>query len=468
VGRLSPERFESVLDPEPFQRFAEGVALGREAFAGRIIWNVNSTALGGGVAEMLQSLLSYARGAGVDARWMVIEGNPEFFAITKRIHNLLHGFPGDGGALGPRERDVYGEVSDRNGQELSGLVRPGDVVILHDPQTAGVCRRMVDAGALVIWRCHVGVDRANDHVREAWEFLRPHVEPAMAYVFSRLEYAWSGLDRDRVVVIPPSIDAFSPKNQRLDAAMTLSILATAGLVDAGEPGAPPTFERADGSRGTVVRRAEFHGRSGPPSLLDRLVVQVSRWDRLKDPVGVIQAFAEHVTAAADVGLLLAGPSTRAVADDPEGAEVLAEATDALAALAPGVQERVHLVSLPMDDREENAAIVNALQRHATVVVQKSLAEGFGLTVAEAMWKARPVVASRIGGIRDQIVDGETGMLVDPLNGREFGTAVTELLNDVPRAEHMGSRARERVRAEYLGPRHLLQYLDLILRLSDEH
>ncbi len=460
VARLAPERFEQVLEEDSYRRFAAGVARAGDTFAGRVIWNINSTARGGGVAEMLQSLLSYARGAGVDARWMVIEGTPEFFAITKRIHNLLHGFPGDGGPLGPHERRVYGDVADRNADELSRLVRPNDVVILHDPQTAGLCRAMIDAGAVVVWRCHVGVDIPNDEVRTAWRFLRPYVKPAHAYVFSRLGYAWSGLDRERIVVIPPSIDAFSPKNQDLDGATTLSILAAAGLVDA-EATAPATFEREDGSPGTVVRRAELHGTSGPPSLVDRLVVQVSRWDRLKDPVGVIRAFAEHVTADDDVRLMLAGPSTRSVADDPEGAEVLAESREAVCALPPRIRRHVHLASLPMDDREENAAIVNALQRHATVVLQKSLAEGFGLTVAEAMWKARPVVASRIGGIQDQIVDGETGLLVDPTDGRAVGHAVTELLQDHPRAEHMGQRARNRVRAEFLGPRHLLQYLELL-------
>src|SRR3954447_8908555 len=165
--------------------------------------------------------------------------------------------------------------------------------------------------------------------------------------------------------------------------------------------------------------------------------------------------------ATDAHLVYAGPAVEAVADDPEGVEVLAEATDYHDRLDPEVQKRVHLAALPMDDLAENAAIVNALQRAADVVAQKSLAEGFGLTVAEGMWKARPVVASRIGGIQDQIVDGESGMLVDdPEDLEEYGSKVTELLNNPDRAEEIGRNAMERVRNDFLGVRSLIQYLEL--------
>jgi trehalose synthase len=193
------------------------------------------------------------------------------------------------------------------------------------------------------------------------------------------------------------------------------------------------------------------------------VTQVSRWDRLKDPVGVIKGFAEHVAPAFDdVHLMLAGPAVAAVSDDPEGQEVLDECRDAWAKLPDDVRARTHLACLPMEDGEENAAIVNALQHRADVVVQKSLAEGFGLTVAEAMWKSRPVVASRIGGIQDQIVHGESGLLLDdPTDPAEFGSAVTSFLDDPERAEKVGRDARERVRDEFLGARHLIQYVDLI-------
>jgi trehalose synthase len=179
-------------------------------------------------------------------------------------------------------------------------------------------------------------------------------------------------------------------------------------------------------------------------------------------VGVIAGFAERVAGRSDAHLVLAGPSTDAVADDPEGAKVLQQAVKAWERLPRSTQRRVHLASLPMADADENAAIVNALQRHADVVVQKSVAEGFGLTVAEAMWKARPVVASAIGGIQDQIVDGESGVLLaDPLDLTTFGDEVSALLRDPERANRIGTAARQRVRQRFLGPHHLGRFFDLI-------
>ncbi len=192
-----------------------------------------------------------------------------------------------------------------------------------------------------------------------------------------------------------------------------------------------------------------------------LLAQVSRWDRLKDPLGVLASFAEHVRADDEPHLLLAGPDVTAVADDPEGQEVFAQVEAAWSELPRRVRRRVHLALLPMADVDENAVIVNAVQRRADVVAQKSLAEGFGLTVSEAMWKGRPVVASQIGGIREQIEDGVTGFLVDPLDLRAFGERVSELLDDPHGAERMGAAAQTRVRELFLGPRHLGQYVELL-------
>jgi trehalose synthase len=464
VGTLHPESFEAAIDGERYERFAEVAAEAREAFAGRVVWNVNSTARGGGVAEMLRPLLAYCRGAGVDTRWVVIDGNPEFFRVTKRIHNNLHGAEGDGGELGEHERLVYEEALYENAVELSELVRPSDVVVLHDPQTAGLVPSVRGRGTPAIWRCHVGLDLPNELARRTWGFLLPYVSEADAYVFSRRAFAWEGLDESKVTVIPPSIDAFSPKNQELDAQSVRSILAASGLLNAGSSPAHPSFTRGDGSPGRVDRRADVL----EETMLDpgdRVVLQVSRWDRLKDPLGVIRGFAEHVAPDTDAHLVYAGPSVAAVADDPEGAEVLAEARDLWQDLPGEARRRIHLAQLPMEDGEENAVIVNALQRHADIVVQKSLAEGFGLTVAEAMWKARPVVASRIGGIQDQIIDGETGVLLDDAHDlTAYGAAVDRLLDDIPDAERLGREAMRRVREEFLGPRHLIQYFELVSKL----
>jgi trehalose synthase len=453
---LHPERFREVLTAEQADAFDHVLTEAGKAFAGRVVWNVNSTANGGGVAEMLHSLISYARGAQVDARWVVIEGNPDFFRVTKRIHNRLHGAIGDGGDLGDAEHEIYDAVARSNAAELTELIAPGDLVLLHDPQTAGLAQPLVDAGAYVVWRCHVGIDTPDDLTRSAWEFLRPYVAPADAYVFSREAFEWEGLDRERMALIPPSIDAFSPKNQQLDAATVDAILHVAGLRPT-DGQASAIFHRQDGTPARVNRAATRWETGVIPAEVP-LVVQVSRWDRLKDPAGVIAGFARIATPA---HLLLAGPDVSAVADDPEGLQVLDECVEYWRALPPAVQERVHLAALPMDDSEENAAIVNAVQRRATIVVQKSLAEGFGLTVAEGMWKARPVVASRIGGIQDQIVDGESGLLVDPRDLDAYAAALTSLLEDPERAEAIGQAAQARVRDAFLGSRHLGQYLDLL-------
>ena len=278
---------------------------------------------------------------------------------------------------------------------------------------------------------------------------------------SRKAFAWEGLEEEKLWLVPPSIDAFSPKNQDLDAKAVRAIVARTGL--AKNDGTAPVFTRQDGSRARVDRAAELD-QEGPVPGDSPLIVQVSRWDQLKDPIGVLRCFAGHCRHV-EAHLLLAGPSVAEVADDPEGDGVLAEVRAEWKRLPTDVRERVHLACLPMDDIEENAAMVNAIQRRADVVLQKSLAEGFGLTVAEAMWKARPVVASRIGGIQDQIVDGESGLLVDdPTDLAGAAKAIDSLLGNPERAAAIGSAARERVRESFLGTRHLVQYFRLIEKM----
>ena len=460
VTPLDPERFRDVLSPEGLADFEHAIARGRELLEGRTFWNVNSTAHGGGVAEMLRSLIGYVRGVGLDGRWVTIGGNPEFFDITKRLHNRLHGFTGDGGPLGDAERAAYERVTAEHAELLAQRVRPSDVVLLHDPQTAGMVAPLVDMGVPVIWRAHIGLDVPNELAREAWRFLIGYVERADAFVFSRPGYAWEGLDAAKVTVIAPSIDAFSPKNHAMSFTSVTAVLRAAGLAADHHHRSRAIFERLDGSVGRVEHEArvvEEHAlRLDVP-----LLAQVSRWDRLKDPLGIIVAFAEHVHADEDPHLLLAGPDVTAVADDPEGAEVFEEIEAAWHELPQRIRRRVHLALLPMDEADENAVIVNALQRRADVVAQKSLAEGFGLTVAEAMWKGRPVVASDVGGIQDQIEDGVTGYLVGPTDLAAFADRVNRLLADPHDAERMGEAAQRRVRDLFLGPRHLGQYVTLL-------
>jgi trehalose synthase len=464
VASLSPERFETLLG-DRYEEVDEAIGESRRLLKGRVVWHVNSTARGGGVAELLQSLLAYARGAGVDVRWMTISGNPDFFRVTKRIHNNLHESKGDGGPLGPEERRIYDSALAEAADELVELVHPGDLVYIHDPQPAGLVPHVVASDLNVIWRCHIGVDRPGDLARAAWDFMRPYVSDANAYVFSRERFVWEGLEEDRIWIVPPSIDAFSPKNQDLDGEAVRGVLAAIGLQDADQAG-HALFRRFDGSESRVTRRADIVQDELIPEDAP-LISQVSRWDRLKDPVGVLRCFAEY-SEADGAHLLLAGPSVAGVSDDPEGAEVLSEVTSRREQLPGEKRTRVHLASLPMDDVEENAAMVNAIQRRSDVIVQKSLAEGFGLTVAEAMWKARPMVASRVGGIQDQIEDGVSGVLIDdPTDLEAVAHAVDDFISDPARAAEVGKAARQRVIENFLGTRSLVQYMHLIEPLLGE-
>jgi len=464
VQALEIDQLASVVSPEREARFREQATVARGFLDGRTVLNVNSTAAGGGVAEMLQTLLAYARGAGVDARWVVIQGDPEFFTVTKRIHNHLYGSPGDGGPLGQEERIAYERTLHENALELRAHVRPRDIVVLHDPQTAGLVGPVREAGATVVWRCHVGIDTPNEHSERGWEFLRPYVQGADATVFTRRAFAPAWADPERVHVIAPSIDPFSTKNRDLSPVETARILRYVGLQSDGDSAEPVTFVRRDGSPGRVEYHADILQTGPPPPADAPLVTQVSRWDRMKDMPGVMAGFAEHVDHA---HLVLAGPVVTGVTDDPEGGDVLEECVQAWRRLPHAVRTRVHLACIPMHDPDENAMIVNALQRHAGVVTQKSIAEGFGLTVVEAMWKGRPIVASAVGGISEQIVDGEHGLLLDdPTDLSAFGHAVRKLLEDEELAETLGANARRRAREEFLGDRHLEQWASLFARLDE--
>ncbi len=442
----------------------------REVVGEHTIWNVNSTAVGGGVAEMLQPMLAFSRGLGLDARWLVISGPPEFFQLTKRIHHALHGQSGDGSPLGAAERDIYETTMRENADDLMSRVKIGDFVILHDPQTAGLAPLLMEAGLNVIWRCHIGYDKRNSESDLGWNFLRPYIEHVPALIFSKRRYAPTWCDPARVVKIQPSIDAFSAKNQYLEPDSAKAILVQADLV-AGEPPEEGTarFRYIDGSEGRVARQAVVDRSGDAPPLDAPLVVQVSRWDPLKDMMGVMTGFVKMLERCPDIGahLVLAGPNVHAVADDPEAPAVYKQVLAKWQELPDAVRERVHLANLPVDDVTENAIIVNALQRHAAIVVQKSFKEGFGLTVTEAMWKGRAVVASAVGGIIEQIDDGVDGCLLeDPADLDGFADILERLLRDDELREKIGTAAREKVRVQFLGIRHLTDYANLIEQLLE--
>jgi trehalose synthase len=467
----SLERYASLVGEERVRALEKRAAALLETIDGASVWNINSTSAGGGVAEMLRPLVGYARGVGIDCRWAVIEGAPAFFKLTKRIHHALHGSPGDGTPLDAAARSTYEETLRRISVDLVHLIGEGDVVILHDPQTAGLVGPLLELGARVIWRCHVGHDRHNGEVDQGWEFLAPYVKRAELTVFSRDVYVPDCCDHGRAVVIQPGIDPFSPKNQDMADDVVDAILVETGILEGPPPeGVPLSFLRPDGTPGRVERAGDVLrlGRAVPRDV--PMIVQISRWDPLKDPIGVMEGFLRLLRRhpGLEPNLVLAGPNVKAVSDDPEGDQVYEAVATAWRAMPHALRKRVHLAMLPTADSSENAAIVNALQRRADVVVQKSLHEGFGLTVTEAMWKAKPVLAGAVGGIQDQIEDGVSGVLLaDPSDRDRFAQALFGLLTEPDRARSIGEAARERVCRHFLGIRQLEDYTTLLERLIAE-
>ena len=221
----------------------------RKLAGDRTIWNFSSTATGGGVADMLQVLVGYTKDLAIDIRWMVITGDTEFFRITKRVHNRIHGQPGDGGDLGPKELDHIREVMWANAESVRGLVSAGDLVLLHDPQTAGLVGPLASQGAHVVWRSHIGIDGENDLSRSAWEFLAPLISEAEAYVFTRPSYVPAIVPSSQAWIIPPSIDPFAPKNQPMDPACVRTILTQIGLFPGDATATTCHYTRRDGSAG---------------------------------------------------------------------------------------------------------------------------------------------------------------------------------------------------------------------------
>ena len=452
---LAVEPLLKVIGSIRYSELHAALTTARELLGDRVVWNVNSAGAGGGVAEMLARVLGYFGGAGIATPWLVVDGDEEFFITTKRLHHALHGMPGDGGPLGPVERRHYEDVLAANARDLAGRVRPGDVAVLHDPQVLGLAGSLRQAGATVVWRSHIGADSVNVHTERGWAFLRPDLGPVDAFVFSCQAYAPTWLAAP-VFVMPPTIDPLSVKNQALDDATTASVLEAAGVVAGGSSGTSP-HPRGGAYEAEIVRSGSAPDADVP------LVVQVSRWDPLKDPSGLIDAFRRVEDRRCH--LVVAGPQPGMVADDPEAARVLAECVAVYERLPADRRRHVHLVSLPIADVDINGLIVNALQRHAAVVVQKSLAEGFGLTVTEAMWKDRPVVASAVGGIREQIVDRRHGWLLDdPRDALAAAGALDHLLTERAFATTLGAAAARRVRQEFLDDRQLRDWVQLFTAL----
>ena len=377
----------------------------RDLKGARVV-HVNSTKQGGGVAEILAWLTPLMNDLGLEASWEVIEGHGEFFNTTKTFHN---GLQGQEVVLTQRMIDVYEETVADNANRLRPILEEADFVIIHDPQPAMLFDLCPERRGKWIWRCHIDASHPN---RKVWNYIRSRVSGYNASIFSMPDFAHR-MDHPQFI-IAPSIDPLSDKNIEL----------------------PET------------EIAEVKGRFQLPGNVP-IITQISRFDRFKDPIGVIQAFT-LLNGSFDAELVLAGGGAT---DDPEGQAVLEEVREA----AEG-NDRIHVLLLPPDAHR----IINALQRASTVILQKSLQEGFGLTVTEAMWKAKPVIGGNTGGIRLQVFNHHTGFLVDTPEGASL--RLREILNRPERITEMGKTARKFVGENFLLTRHLREYLTLMLGL----
>lgn len=372
--------------------------------AGRRIVHVNSTRSGGGVAEILEKLIPLSRELGIDAAWEVMEGSDDFYRCTKGFHNALQG---DAVDIPESLVSVYERTNEENAERLRRSLEEADVVFIHDPQPAPLLRLLPLRKGAWIWRCHI--DLSHPH-RPVWKYLRQWVAGYDASIFSLPEFA-RPLPHPQYL-IPPSIDPLSDKNAPLSDAEIEAV------------------------------REQFQLDPARPILL-----QVSRFDRFKDPVGVVRAYNQATKFFPELQLVLAGGTAT---DDPEGAEVLADVR-----MVAGKHPDIHVLLLPPDAHRT----INALQRLSDIVIQKSVREGFGLTVTEGMWKGKPVIGGNAGGIRLQLVDHHTGFLVNSPEGAAL--RVRQLLHSRQMRERIGARAQAFVREHFLLTRLLREHLTAV-------
>lgn len=372
--------------------------------SGRKLQHINSTPVGGGVAELLTRMVPLFRELGVETSWDVIKGNEAFFNVTKAFHNGLHG------KLEDIREEMFEIFRENTAMNLREVNFTGDVIFLHDPQPAGLIAKKAEIGRHWVWRCHIDVSTPQ---REIWEFLRPYVEQYDAAIFSMPDFAQQlPIPQFRIA---PSIDPLSDKNKPLEKSYIAQVLEKYSL----DPRRP-------------------------------ILTQISRFDRLKDPLGVISAY-KIVKKRIDCQLVLAGGGA---SDDPEGEAVLREVQEA----AVG-DPNIHILLLPpFSDLE-----INALVRGSTVVIQKSIREGFGLTVSEALWKKKPVIGGAVGGIKLQVIDGITGFLVHSPEGAAH--RISQLLRDRKMSQRMGENGYLHVQRNFLVTRHVKDYLLTMLALD---
>jgi trehalose synthase len=398
----------NVKDYEPIlgKSYIEELRMLASRLSGKTILNINSTFVGGGVAEILSRVVPLLNQLGVDVRWQIISGEPQFFRVTKKLHNALHGKTE---AISDDDFSLFLDTTEKN---LNQIDFSGDILFIHDPQPAALITKKSDIGKEWIWRCHIDISHPDSRV---WEFLKPFISNYDAAVFSSPNFAQQLSIRQ--FFAPPSIDPLSDKNKELSAEVVDSVVTKYGL-DSDKP----------------------------------IILQVSRFDRLKDPLGVIKVF-ELVRKNFVCQLVLAGGTA---SDDPESGEVLQEVME-----RAGGNPDIHILDIPPGSDID----INALQRTATIIMQKSLREGFALTITEALWKAKPVVASAVGGIPLQVRNRFTGLLCHSIEGAAY--ALRQILANPDYGRWLGRNGREHVRQHFLITREIRDYLLTFLTLKDK-
>ncbi len=377
-----------------------------EKFGNRIVQNINSTSVGGGVAEILLRMIPLLKDLGADVRWDVIKGDEKFFIVTKKIHNALHGVTVE---ITEQDLEYFLFINELNRKEINFY---GDIIFIHDPQPVALINTKNEIGKKWIWRCHIDFTEPQSYIIQ---FLESYINKYDRAVFSAPSFARK-LNIPQVL-ISPSIDPLSDKNKELPDDVISKVLEQFSI-DKSRP----------------------------------LITQISRFDYLKDPLGVIKAY-QKVKQYIDCQLVLAGGGAT---DDPEGMEVLKEVKNAATD-----DPDIHIIFLPPASDIE----INALQRASTVILQKSLKEGFGLTVAEALWKAKPVIASAVGGIPLQITHKYSGILTYSIDGTAY--YLKQLLNEPEYAKKLGENGKRHIKNNFLITRHIRDYLLLFLSLFYE-
>ena len=405
VGTQSIDDYRPILGEEKIEEL-ESLASGLK---GARVLHVNSTAYGGGVAEILRSHIPLLCNLGIDAEWMVIRGDDPFYNVTKAFHNALQG-----GAynLRAKAKEIYLETNTRNARSLKS--EDYDYIVVHDPQPAAMRTLCGTDKPKWVWRCHI--DTSNPNLK-VWDFLKPYVEAYDAAVYTMEQYVSPDLPKEKVFLTPPAIDPLSPKNIPLSRELCERIVTWVGI-DIKRP----------------------------------LITQVSRFDPWKDPLGVIEVYRNVRKHVPGLQLALLG---HLAMDDPEGLKMYDQVLKAI-----GDDSDIYTFT---NFTAASSIEVNAFQRHSNVVIQKSIREGFGLVVSEALWKGTPVVAGRAGGIPLQLEDGKGGFLIDSVE--ECAEKVLYLLRHPDVAKSMGRRGRQHIRSNYLTPRLLSDELTLLRSLS---